>query len=137
MEIAEFRIAAGPGAPAAIRRAVDDIAFLPEPVAGDLRRLAAALATSRTLGGRADAPPSVHVRVSRADGVTRVEMSTVTAPERGLADAPATGRPLLDRACPRWGMARLAVTMLVWFELEDPADAPAVAHDAGAVALTP
>lgn len=126
MQLAEFAVPPGPGAPAQIRRVIDAVSFLPAAVAADLRLLAALLATSRELVGRGAATSVVWVRIARGGESTRLQM-VVARPCGGGHDATAlaaaAGPPLLQRMCARWGTARDPHRMTVWFEIDDPVPA--------------
>ena len=123
MWITEFSVPAGPGAPGAIRRAVESISDLPADARADLRLLGGEIATSPALAGRGDAPVTLMVRLGRRGHGTKLEIvaSMGESARRDRADEPPgpEGAPLLERVCARWGMARSATTTAIWFEVDD------------------
>jgi hypothetical protein len=131
MWMSEFSVVTGPGAPAAVRLAVEALRDLPPEVRADLRLLGGELATSPGLVGRADGPVALRVRVGRRGGSTRLEIEAplpaATGRDRPQEGRPPAGAPLLERVCARWGMARSTTAAVIWFEIDDrPGPAPSL-----------
>lgn len=127
MRMCEFSLVAGPGAPGAIRRAVDAVPELTCDMRADVRLLLSALATAPLLVPEGCGLVTLRIRVTgRPDGVrAQIEATSETPPPARPAGEHPRRRhrlPLLERVCSRWGMVRTGEVGAVWFELDERSD---------------